>query len=188
MDISETLYVTDRKEWRDWLETYFDKKKEIWLLFPKKSSNRKRLLYNDAVEEALCFGWVDSTIKNVDETQTAQRFSPRKPRSKYSQSNKERLAWLLERDLVHPSFRSEAEGAVKEEFRFPPDIMEAIRSHAEAWKNYENFPPAYKRIRVAYIDAARKRPEEFKRRLASFLKICVQNKVVGYGGIEKYYR
>ena len=67
------------------------------------------------------------------------------------------------------------------------DILEAIKENKKAWENYRNFSPAYRRIRIAYIDAARNRPDEFKKRLTNFIKKTEQNKLIGYGGIEKYY-
>jgi uncharacterized protein YdeI (YjbR/CyaY-like superfamily) len=182
-----TLYVTDRKKWRKWLEKNFDKEKEIWLIFPNKSSGKPRLLYNDAVEEALCFGWIDSTIKSLDDKKAIQRFSPRRPKSTYSQPNKERLKWLRKENLIHPLMQDTVEEVLRERFVFPSDIINAIRNDDEAWKNYQKFSPAYKRIRIAYIDSARKRPEEFKKRLANFIKKTKENKQIGFGGIEKYY-
>ena len=78
MDIGKTLYVTDRKQWRSWLAKNHTKAKEIWLIYYRKSSGKKRIPYNDAVEEALCYGWIDSIMKSIDEKSFAQRFSPRK--------------------------------------------------------------------------------------------------------------
>ena len=183
----KTLYVNNRKDWRTWLENNFDKEKEVWLVFPKKASGKPRVSYNDAVEEALCFGWIDSTVKSIDEENRAQRFSPRNPKSGFSQANKERLKWLFEENLLHPSIRSTVKGVLEENFVFPNDILAAIKADKTAWKNYQRFSPAYKRIRVAYIDAARKRPEEFQKRLRNFLKKTRENKQIGFGGIEKYY-
>jgi uncharacterized protein YdeI (YjbR/CyaY-like superfamily) len=187
MNKLKTLYVVDRKEWRKWLKKNFDKEKEIWLIFPKKSSGKSRIPYNEAVEEALCFGWIDSKVRSFDEENTIQRFSPRKPKSSYSQANKERLGWLLKENLVHPSFKDSVEKVLKEIFVFPPDIISAIRNEKKAWDNYLKFSPSYKRIRIAYIDAARKRPEEFKKRLANFIEKTKDNKLIGFGGIGKYY-
>lgn len=183
----KTLYVNNRKDWRTWLENNFDKEKEVWLVFPKKASGKPRVSYNDAVEEALCFGWIDSTVKSIDEENRAQRFSPRNPKSGFSQANKERLKWLFEENLLHPLIRSTVKGVLEENFVFPNDILAAIKADKTAWKNYQRFSPAYKRIRVAYIDAARKRPEEFQKRLRNFLKKTRENKQIGFGGIEKYY-
>ena len=100
-----TLYLTDRKEWREWLQQNFKDKTDIWLVYPKKSSGKARILYNDAVEEALCFGWIDSTVKSLDENHTIQRFTKRRPKSTYSQANKERLRWLFNENMIHNSIR-----------------------------------------------------------------------------------
>jgi uncharacterized protein YdeI (YjbR/CyaY-like superfamily) len=181
------LYLASRKKWRKWLETNWDKEKEIWLVFPKKSSGKPRMRYNDAVEEALCFGWIDSTVKALDEEKTIQRFLPRNPTSKYSQSNKERLKWLSSEKMLHPSIQDAVEDVLKEKFVFPADILNAIETDKKAWENYSKFSDAYKRIRIAYIDTARKRPQEFRKRLTNFIKKTRENKQIGYGGIEKYY-
>ncbi len=187
MDKRKTLYVTNRKDWRAWLEINFDKEKEIWLVYPNKSSGRPRILYNDAVEEALCFGWIDSTVQSINEESSAQRFSPRNPKSGYSQSNKERLKWLFQENLLHPSMRDTAIKIIAEEFVFPPDIIRAIKNDRVAWKNYQRFSPSYQRIRIAYIDSARNRPEEFQKRLKNFIEKTRENTQIGFGGIEKYY-
>lgn len=182
-----TLYVTERKEWRYWLNKNFDKEDEIWLIYPHKSSGKPRIRYNDAVEEALCFGWIDSTGKTFDKESMMQRFSPRNPKSSYSQANKERLKWLLKKNLIHPSFHDHIKKVLEKKFEFPPDILQAIKENKIAWKNYIKYSPAYKRIRIAYIDAARNRPNEFKKRLNNFIKKTEKNKQFGFGGIEKYY-
>ncbi len=187
VDITKTLYVKDRKAWREWLAANFTKEKEIWLIYPAKTSGKPRIPYNDAVEEALSFGWIDSTVKRHDEQSSAQRFSPRNPNSPYSQSNKERLKWLAKQGLLHPSVREPIEVVLREEFVFPPDILDALKENRKAWENYRKFSPAYQRIRIAYIEGARSRPGEFKKRLNNFIKKTEQNKLIGFGGIEKYY-
>jgi uncharacterized protein YdeI (YjbR/CyaY-like superfamily) len=187
MNKNQTLYISDRKEWRKWLEKNFETEREIWLILPKKASDKPRILYNDAVEEALCFGWIDSTVKSLDEDNTIQRFTPRNPKSTYSQANKERLRWLYNEKMIHPSLIDSAEKVLQEKFIFPSDILEAIKNDKEAWNNYQKFSPSYQRIRISYIESARKRPEEFKKRLANFIRKTRENKQIGYGGIEKYY-
>lgn len=187
MEIGNTLYVTNRNDWRAWLEDNFEKEDEIWLVYPRKTSGKERILYNDAVEEALCFGWIDSIRKSLDENNSVQRFSPRKTKSSYSQQNKERLKWLMEHNLIHPSIKASIEPVLQEEFVFPPDILAKIRENETAWKNYQQFSAAYQRIRIAYIDSARKSPEEFSKRLNNFLRATEKNKQIGYGGIDKYF-
>ena len=187
MDIGETLYVIDRKPWRAWLEAHFDTTREIWLVYPNKASGEPRILYNDAVEEALCFGWIDSIVKKLDSLHAVQRFTPRNPRSGYSQPNKERLRWLAGEGLLHPSVREAVEGVLKEAFVFPADILEAVRANDQAWERFQRFSPAYQRIRVAYIDIARAQPEVYQSRLKNFIKATEQGKLLGFGGIEKYF-
>ena len=157
------------------------------MVYPNKSSSRKRILYNDAVEEALCFGWIDSTVKSLDEGNSIQRFSPRNPKSSYSQANKERVKWLLQQELIHISILEVAKSINLEKFVFPKDILEAIKKDKVAWENYNKFSDSYKRIRIAYIDGARKRPDEFQKRLNNFIDKTRKNKQLGFGGMEKYY-
>ncbi|MDD4607300.1 MAG: YdeI/OmpD-associated family protein [Patescibacteria group bacterium] len=187
MSEPKTLYVANRKNWRKWLKKNFNKEKEIWLVYPKKSSGKEKILYNNAVEEALCFGWIDSTIKSLNKDSSIQRFSPRNPKSTYSQQNKERMKWLLKNDMIHASVFEKAKEIASEKFVFPKDIVNAIRKEEVVWKNYKAFSDTYKRIRIAYIDSARERPEEFKKRLNNFLNKTKINKQIGFGGIEKYY-
>jgi len=158
--VMNTLYVTDRKKWRRWLREHYKTTKEIWLVYYKKETGKPRIAYNDAVEEALCFGWIDSIVRTIDEERFAQRFSPRKPKSKYSQANK---------------------------FVIPKDILQAIKANKEAWKNFQKFSDSYKRIRIAFIEGARKRPQEFEKRLKHFIQVTEKNKMFGFGGIEKHY-
>jgi uncharacterized protein YdeI (YjbR/CyaY-like superfamily) len=185
--ISHTLHVTDRKAWRAWLRAHHKTEKEIWLVYYKKATGKPRIQYNDAVEEALCFGWIDSIVKSLDAERSAQRFSPRQPKARYSQANKERLRALLARGKVIKSVRDSLGEVLNEKFEIPADILKALRANKTAWRNFQKFSPAYQRIRVAFIDGARKRPAEFQKRLRHFIKMTEQNKLIGFGGIEKHY-
>jgi uncharacterized protein YdeI (YjbR/CyaY-like superfamily) len=187
MDITQTLYVTTPKAWRDWLKKNYQTEREIWLIFPKKGTGQPRIEYNDAVEEALCFGWIDSLVKKLDEEHTVQRFSPRKPKSNYSQANIERLRALVAQKKVVPEVVESLGNVLNEEFVIPPDILKVIKADKEASKNFQNFSEPYKRIRVAFIDGARNRPEEFQKRLRYFIEMTEKNKMFGFGGIEKYF-
>jgi len=183
-----TLCVRNRRAWRTWLAKNFATAGEIWLVFPYQASGEPGISYNDAVEEALCFGWIDSTVKKLDAGHRMQRFSPRRKGSGYSRANIERLIWLESRGLLQPQVRDTVLELIRAPYVFPEDILERIRSDAKAWENYQKFPAAYRRIRIAYIDGARKRPEEYQRRLESFISRTRANKLLGYGGIDKYYR
>jgi uncharacterized protein YdeI (YjbR/CyaY-like superfamily) len=187
MDITQTLYAARRAEWRKWLKKNYKTEKEIWLVFYKKTSGKPRIEYNDAVEEALCFGWIDSTVKKIDEESFAQRFSPRNPKTAYSQSNRERLGRLIAEGKVMKDVLASLGDISSKPFEIPKDILKAIKDNKEAWKNFKSFSETYKRIRIAFIDGARNRPQEFQKRLNYFIKMTEKNKQFGFGGIEKYY-
>ena len=187
MKISNTLYVTKPKDWRKWLKQHYKSEAEVWLVYPKKATGKPRIEYNDAVEQALCFGWIDSIIKTLDDEHTVQRFSPRKPKAKYSQANIERLRTLVAQKKVIKEVADTLTDVLNAEFTIPPDILKAIQADKETWKNFQSFSDAYIRIRIAFIDGARKRPDEFKKRLRYFIEMTAKNKQIGFGGIEKHY-
>lgn len=182
------IKTDDRNVWRAWLERNFETADEVWFEIPLKESGETGLSYNDAVEEALCFGWIDSTIKHSDGLHRIQRFTPRRKGSPYSRPNIERLIWLDERGMIHPKVRPDVVGLIETPYVFPEDILDMLRSDETVWNNYLGFSESYRRIRVAYIDAARDRPDEFRKRLDNFVARTRKNQIIrGYGGIEKYY-
>lgn len=188
MEILKTFYTADRRVWREWLEKNFEREGEVWLILPMKGSGEPAISYNDAVEEALCFGWIDSTNKRLDENHSVRRFTPRRAGSPYSRPNIERLIWLEEQGMIHGSIRESVLPVIRAPYVFPEDILARIRADAVAWENYGRLSEPYKRIRIAYIDAARHRPDEFAKRLDSFISRTRAGKIiVGYGGIDKYY-
>ena len=186
MEITKTLYVTNRDDLRTWLGKHYQSESEIWLVYYRKQAGKARIPYNQAVEEALCFGWIDSIIKNIDQERYAQRFSPRKPKSDFSQTNKERLKRLIKDGKVMPEVLASLENAGLDDFEYPVDIMVALRENQMIWENFQSYSGSYKRIRVAYIDGARKNPGEYEKRLKHFIKMTEQDKQFGYG-IEDYY-
>ena len=182
------LCPDDRSEWRHWLEENFETADEMIVAIPPRGSDRG-VTYNDAVEEALCFGWIDSVTGNLEGYSYTKRFTPRRKDSPYSRPNIERLIWLDSEGMIHPKIRPGIADLITAEYIFPEDIVDEIRRNDTAWKNYLGFTEPYKRIRVAYIDAARGRPEEFEKRLRTFISKTEQNRIIGgYGGVDKYYR
>lgn len=189
MQIGNTLYVFTRKAWRAWLAKHHATQKEIWLTYYKKESGKPRIPYNDAVEEALCYGWIDSILKPIDGEKYAQRFSPRKPRALWSAMNIERLRRLLRQKKVTKAGMEAATDALgtlrkqrndrKSRVTIPTDILKALKRDPITWRNFSSFPASYKRIRVGWIDASRHRPEVFQQRLRYFLKMTAQNKRFG---------
>ena len=186
MDI---FYAEDRKKWRAFLAERFETSDEIWFVFPTRDSGEAGVSYNDAVEEALCFGWIDGRAGRLDDAHHIRRFTPRRAGNKYSQPNIERLKRLDSMGMIHPKVRESVLPVINAPFVFPEDITEKLKADPAVWKNYSSFTEPYKRIRVAYIEAARNRPEEFRKRLASFIEKTRAGKLItGYGGIEKYYK
>ncbi len=186
MNISDTLYAADRKEWRQWLNENYRIANEIWLVYYRKHTGVPRIPYNHAVEEALCFGWIDSITKTIDQDRYSERFTPRNPRSTYSQTNKERLRRLIEQGKVVSEVLATVSDVVEEEFEFPPDIEAALRANEQAWHNFQKYSGPYQRIRIAFVDVARKRPGEFEKRLKHLIQMTEQDKQYGFG-IEEYY-
>ena len=186
MKITKTLYISSRKAWRDWLKKHYKAEKEIWLVYYRKQAGNPRISYNDAVEEALCFGWIDSTVKNLDAERIAQKFSPRNPKSGYSQANKERLRWLMAKGNVVKDVLATVGDPVGEKFVTPADILKRLKANEQTWRNFKRYSGSYQRIRIAFVDSARKRPAEFQKRLKYFIRMTERNKQFGFG-IEKYY-
>lgn len=182
------LPVTKRAEWRAWLRRHHKSANEVWLVFNKKHTGRPRVSYNDAVEEALAFGWIDSTVRKVDEDRYAQRFTPRRAGSPSSQANRERLRAMARQGKVAKDVLAKLGDVIAvEELRIAPDILEALKADQAAWKNFRAFSESYKRIRIGYIEGARARPDEFAKRLRHFVARTKMNRLIGYGGIDKHY-
>jgi uncharacterized protein YdeI (YjbR/CyaY-like superfamily) len=180
MEITKTLYVKDREEWRKWLEEHHDNEDEVWLVYYKKGSGKGRIPYNDAVEEALCFGWIDSTNKDMgDGERLAQRFTPRKAKSGWSPMNKERARRLIADGKMTQAGLDALGDALEGEFTFAEDILVRLKEDEQTWENYRGFPESYKRIRVGWVEGARDRPEEFEKRLRYFLKMTAKGKRFG---------
>lgn len=189
MELGETLYVTNRRQWRAWLAKHHKTAKEIWLIYYRKATGKPRIPYNDAVEEALCYGWIDSTNKTLDKEALAQRFSPRRKGSRLSPMNKERVRRLIaakkmtraglesvKQDLEHDAA---ANTHTVKKVTLPDDILDALKADPIVWKNFQAFPESYKQIRVGWIDGARKRPAEFQKRLRYFIKMTGKGKRFG---------
>ena len=181
------LEVSTRKEWRAWLRKNYRRADEVWLVYHKKHTGNPRVEYNDAVEEALCFGWIDSTARTIDDDRFAQRFSPRRPKSNWSQTNIVRLRALLAQGKVAKDVLPTLPDLTEHDFIVPDDILAAIKANREAWKHFKAFSETYVQIRVAFIDAARARPEVFNKRLAYFLRMTEQGKRYGFGGVDKHF-
>ncbi len=181
MNLGKTFYAPDRKQWRSWLAKNHDKEKEIWLVYYRKISGKARIPYNDAVEEALCYGWIDSTVKPIDEKKFAQRFTPRRPKSRLSELNKERIRKMIAGKSMTSAGLNAVRHAFDENQRFTiaNDLLKALRHEDATWRNFQEFPDSYKRVRISWIESARTRPEVFDTRLRYFLRMTAKNKKYG---------
>lgn len=191
MKIAETLYVHEVRAWRAWLRKNHAKAREIWLVYYKKASGKPRISYNDAVDEAMCFGWIDSIMKSMDAERFCQRFSPRRKGSPCSELNKHRAIRMIQEKRMTPAGLAALEGTLAgarihkgtirntRPLTVPPDILKRLKEDGAAWRFFRRFPETYRRIRIAWIEAARRNPSVFKSRLEHFLKRTAKNERFG---------
>ncbi len=184
MNVGKTFYAPDRKTWRAWLAKHHKTAPEIWLVYYKKASGKPRVPYNHAVEEALCYGWIDSILKPIDDKKYAQRYSPRRPTSVLSAMNLERVRRLIKsKRMTKAGLDSIAHAFDRKKdvtrTTVPKDILARLKRNPDAWKAFQRFPASYKRIRIGWIVAARHRREVFEQRLAYFIKMTARNKRFG---------
>jgi len=179
MNITKTLYVADRAGWRAWLAENHAHATEIWLVSPDKQGGRFTLPYLEAVEEALCFGWIDGIAKRLDSEHRAQRFTPRKVKSHWTELNKERARRLIAEGKMTAAGAAILPDLDPTNFRIADDILAALQADAETWANFTALPALYQRIRIGFIEEMRKQPAEFQRRLNHFLQKTKQGKQFG---------
>jgi uncharacterized protein YdeI (YjbR/CyaY-like superfamily) len=182
------LHLTTRESWRAWLAENHARETEIWLVYSKRHTGLPRVEYDDAVEEALCFGWIDSIVRTLDERRYAQKFTPRKAKSKWSALNRERFARMVREGKMTPAGMAKApppeeDGAAQPRVKrvwdsVPGYIEEALRAHGAAWTNFSNLAPSYRRLYIGWIEHA-KREETRRKRLAEAVSLLEQNKKLG---------
>ena len=173
-----------RKAWRDWLEKNHASSTGVWLVYAKKHSRLPSLTYNDAVEEALCFGWIDSKINPIDDDFYMQIFTPRKPKSAWSALNKTRVERLLATGLMTPAGLAVVKAAKNsgtwdarkhvEDLIVPPDLEKAIKANPEASRYWVSYS-ASRRKGVLYRLAGAKRPETRARYLQDIIENMARN-------------
>lgn len=177
MKVTETFKPNNRQDWRNWLTLNHAIAGEIWLLFDDRA-DVQTISYLDAVEEALCFGWIDGIQKRHHASERAQRFTPRRKKSNWTELNKERA-----RRLIRLGFMTEAGMATLPDLQAQPsvpvDIIQALQAEPDAWVHFQTFPDLYRRVRIGYIVEARNKPDEFARRLNSFVKRTAANQLFG---------
>lgn len=177
-----------RKSWRSWLQKNHATKVEVWLVFYKQHTGKPTLSYNDAVEEALCFGWIDGVKRSVDDERYMHRFSPRKPESRWSESNRKRVARLEKAGQIMPAGKRAIEvakrngqwsaSAPKFDFSMPAELAARLKRNKRAAAFFESLAPSYQKQYIAWIVTA-KRDDTKKRRLNEAIELLSRGEKLG---------
>ena len=179
-----TLEVRSREEWRKWLKEHHASESAIWLVFRKRRTAEPSVSYDDAVGEALCFGWIDSLVKRLDDDRYARKFTPRKPDSKWSSINRRRYAELQARGLLAPPGVERAPTARSGDAprpsvsTIPPYIRKQLEANPPVWEFFEQLAPSCRRAYIAWIDSA-KREETKEKRLREAIGMMAAGKKLG---------
>ena len=199
--MEKKLYVRNREEWRAWLQEHHRSEKAIWLIYYKKHTGKERIPYDDAVEEALCFGWIDSTVRRIDEETYAQKFTPRNRKSDWSELNRKRAAKMIAEGKMTEAGLSRLDGVNLQSSAMPespgpvpsvpnqkkkgasePDVPlffeQALASNERARYHFERLAPSYRRLYLRWICDA-KREETRQKRVAEALQLLEQGKKLG---------
>jgi len=179
----KTLDVQTLEQWRSWLADHHGSESEVWLVFHKRHTGRLSITYQDALDEALCFGWVDSLIKRLDEARYARKFTPRKADSKWSAVNRKHYGRLKASGRLKPPGLNRA--PTNRSYDKPPSpstipgyIQEALQRSPTAWHNFESLAPSYRRNYIGWIDSAKKQ-ETKMRRLQEAISMLAAGKTLG---------
>ena len=182
-DRLETFQAGDRASWREWLQKNHSNSSGVWLVYYKVKSGKPSIRYNEAVKEALCFGWIDSKVKSIDKERYQQIFTPRKPNSVWSKLNKQYVAELVEQGLMTEAGWQKIEVAKQngswhkldaiEALIVPADLKQALEVNGDANKHFEAFSNTTKKNILFWIESA-KRPETRMKRIAKTVNSAAQ--------------
>jgi len=187
--LDEELCVAGRKEWHAWLEKNHSTKSEIWLLFYKQHVSKPCVSYNDALDEALCFGWIDSIVKRVDDERYLRKFTPRKNGSVWSEANKRRVERLIHEGRMAQAGLARVREAKKrgewfkrevreKELKVPVFFEEALAANKKALENFNGLAPSYRRNMIGWVLSAKKE-ETRRKRLAEVIGVLERGEKLG---------
>jgi uncharacterized protein YdeI (YjbR/CyaY-like superfamily) len=184
MEITEVFYPTHRGEWRAWLEAHHRTKTEVWIQTYTKASGMPCCIYDEVVEEALCFGWIDGSVRKYDALSMVQRITPRRKRSQLSELNRQRVWKLQANGLMTPAGIAPIEnqiGSPDDPLEVPEWIIAEFQEAPEAWANFQAFPLMYRRLKIGWITdpALKTRRPEAQKRLAYLIKMSAKGKMYG---------
>lgn len=186
----ETIEFKNRTEWREWLSRNHDQVDEIWLVYYKKGTGNPSIEYGESLDEALCYGWIDSLIKKIDEQKYARKFTPRKDDSKWSLVNKKRVEQLIRDGLMTEHGMKKVEAAKLSgawespgqkpelDFKMPPEFADALKNNPQAEAVYNNLALTHQKQYLAWIITA-KRPETKQKRIAESIQMLSEGKKLG---------
>lgn len=183
------LYFKTSDNWRNWLASNHDKENEVWLIFFKKETGEPSIEYESAVEEALCFGWIDSIIKKIDEKRYARKFTPRKDSSKWSELNKKRVAKLIKDNRMTEMGLAKIETAKRNgcwdkqnrpniQFDIPKEFQSALNQNKKARENFNQLSPTCQKQYIGWIVVA-KRQETKERRIKESIDLLEKGQKLG---------
>jgi len=183
------LYVTDRDKWHEWLSENHAAKAGVWLVFYKKETSRPTIAYEAAVEEAICFGWIDSIIKKMDAERYARKFTPRSDKSKWSPLNKKRANKMIRQGRMTEVGLAKIKTAKKTGLwdkdprpliphEVPPEFAKALARNKKAKENFDKLAPSYRKHYIGWITVA-KRPETKKRRIEESISLLEKGQKLG---------
>lgn len=183
------LCFTTSQEWREWLHKNHDQETEVWLVFYKKKTGKPCISYDAAVEEALCFGWIDSIVRKIDEEKYAQKFTPRKDKSKWSESNKNRIAKLIQEERMTEIGLMKIQAAKANgqwekpdrpeiNYDLPEELQSAFQENTKAKENFEHLALSYQKQFIAWIKTA-KREETKKKRIQESISLLERGEKLG---------
>ena len=190
MESMNTYKAKNRAAWRAWLSANHAKETELWLVYYKKASGQTSIGYDESVQEALCFGWVDSIIKKIDEEKYARKFTPRKPDSQWSQSNINRVEKMITAGLITEHGMSLVAAAKRSgswdnpvtppelSFDLPPEFSAALDENKKAHENFEKLAKTYKKQYIGWIATA-KRAETREKRIRESIELLEKGQKLG---------
>lgn len=183
MEITEVFYPRNRGDWRNWLITHHQTKKEVWVRLCNKASGMPTIDYDSLVEECLCFGWIDGSVKKYDEASRVQRITPRRKKTFLSELNRQRIWKLQANGLMTPAGIAPVEnqiGSPDDPFVIPDWIVDQLQNDPVVWENFQAFPPLYQRLKVGWIaEPGVSRKPESQKRLDYLIKMTAQGKMYG---------
>jgi uncharacterized protein YdeI (YjbR/CyaY-like superfamily) len=186
----KTLELFTRSEWRVWLAENHDKVDVIWLVHYKKHTGKPNIPYDDTVEEALCYGWIDSTVRRLDEERYAQKFTPRREKSVWSDLNKKRVARLIKSGSMTEHGRKKVDAAKRSgmwdkpiprpqlTFEMQPEFERALKRNKRAREFFEALAPSYRRQYLGWVETA-KRPETKAKRIKESVQLLAKGIKLG---------